>query len=73
VKEKELNYIESLIPTFANSVVQQAYFESLSKGISVVIEEDNKLYEINSNGEKKFLKNIEKQINISHKKIVING
>ena len=37
------------------------------------IEDNGKIYEISSNGERKYIKDIEKSIKISKKRMIING
>jgi len=70
--EKEIDFLESQIPTLAESAVKKAYLDSLSSGNSVLEVEGSKLYEITPDGTKKFVKDIENDILVEiNKKIII--
>lgn len=70
--EKELDFLEEMIPTLANSATHKAYLDALSSGRSVIEAIDGSIYEIFPDGSKKFIKSIEKDVEVSdYEKIYI--
>jgi len=53
--EKELDYLETLIPLLAESATRKAHLDALSKGLSVTEIVDNKLVTIAPDGTKTIL------------------
>lgn len=68
--EQEMDFLESYIPNLANSATKKAYLDALSCGNSVVEAIDNKIYEVFSDGTKRFIKDIEADIKIDKNKKV---
>lgn len=68
--EKELDFLEEMIPALANSATHKAYLDTLSSGRSVMEAIDGAIYEIFPDGSKKFIKSIEKDIELSDQKLV---
>ncbi|MDP3119198.1 MAG: hypothetical protein Q8N01_02090 [Sulfuricurvum sp.] len=66
--EQEMDFLESYIPNLANSATKKAYLDALSCGNSVVEVIENKIYEIFSDGTKKFIKDIAPDIKIDKNK-----
>lgn len=66
--EQEMDFLESYIPNLANSATKKAYLDALSCGNSVVEVIENKIYEIFSDGTKKFIKEIAPDIKIDKNK-----
>lgn len=50
--EKELDYLETLIPELAESATKKAYFDALSRGLSVTEIIDGKIVTIAPDGQK---------------------
>ena len=72
--DKELDFLEEMIPELANSAVNKAYVDTLSSGKSVIEAIDGVIYEIFPNGTKKIIKKIENDIDVSkNKKLTINA
>ena len=70
--EKEIDFLESYIPTLANSAIQKAYLDALSSGSSVLESIDGTIYEIFPDGSRKIIKKIQGDVKIDlSKKIVI--
>ncbi len=68
--EKELDFLEEMIPTLANSATHKAYLDTLSSGRSVMEAIDGAIYEIFPDGSKKFIKSIEKDIELLDQKLI---
>lgn len=56
--EKELDFLESHIPSLAESAFRKAYLDALSSGQSVLEAIDGKLVEVFPDGTKKVIKSI---------------
>lgn len=54
--EKELNYLETLIPELAESATKKAYLDALSSGIAVTEIVDGKLVSTAPDGTRTFIK-----------------
>ena len=65
--QKELDFLESHIPTLANSATRKAYLDTLSAGLSVTKVIEDKIYEVFPDGTKKFIKNIKPSVKVSKK------
>ncbi len=66
--EKELDYLETLIPELAESATKKAYLDALSSGNSVTEIVDGKLVSTAPDGTRTFIRNAKPMI-----KIVKNG
>ena len=56
--EKELDFLETLIPTLAEGAFKKAYVDALSSGSSILEAMDGKIIEIFPDGTQKFIKPI---------------
>ena len=56
--EKELDFLETLIPGLAGSATKKAYLEALSNGISVTEVIDGKIFRTSPDGTKTFVKKV---------------
>jgi hypothetical protein len=61
-KEESIDYLEKQIPELARVAVEQAYWQSLKSGNSVVEVKNNALVETFPNGDQKFIKNLKPRI-----------
>lgn len=65
--QKELDFLESHIPTLANSATRKVYLDTLSAGLSITKVIEDKIYEVFPDGTKKFIKNIKPSVKVSKK------
>jgi len=63
--EKELDYLETLIPGLAKSATKKAYLDALSRGDSVTEIVDGKLVSTAPDGTRTFIKKAKPMIKIS--------
>ena len=54
--EKTMQFLEQQIPELAESAFRQAYWRTLDAGLSVMITENNGIYEVFPDGTKTFIK-----------------
>ena len=69
-KEESIDYLEKQIPELARVAVEQAYWQTLKSGNSVVEVKDNTLVETFPNGDQKFIKNLEPRISVVKGQII---
>ena len=65
--QKELDFLESHIPSLANSATRKAYLDTLASGLSVTKVIKNKIYEVFPDGTKRFIKDIKPSIKLNKK------
>jgi len=62
--EKELNYLETLIPELAESATKKAYLDALSQGSSVTEIVDGKLVSTAPDGTRTFIKDAKPMVKV---------
>jgi len=62
--EKELDYLETLIPQLAESATRKAHLDALSKGLSVTEIMGNKLVRVAPDGSKTILGDAKPKIKV---------
>ena len=62
--EKELDYLETLIPELAESATKTAYLDALSRGISVTEISDGKLVSTAPDGTITFIKDAKPMVSV---------
>lgn len=65
--DEEIDFIETQIPVLAQGAVQKAYVDTLSKGISVLESIDGKIYQIDPDGKKTFVKDVSPSVKVKRK------
>lgn len=70
-KENELDFLENHIPSLAQNALKKAYVDTLSRGASVLEIINGKMLEVFPDGTQKFIKNVESDIKIKEKNMVI--
>ncbi len=68
--EKTIEFLEKHIPEMAQAAVQQAYWQALASGSSVLVAENGAINEIFPDGTVKFVKNIPPSIEVEKGKII---
>jgi len=69
--ERQLDFIESHIPELAEGAFKQAFWQTLSDGVSVMIAENNQLVEVFPDGTKKIIRELSHHIEHNTKNAVI--
>jgi hypothetical protein len=57
--EKTIDYLEEHIPEMADAATQQAYWQALASGSSVLIADNGEIIEVSPDGEKQTVMKIE--------------
>ncbi len=60
--DKTLDHLESQIPEMAQLAFRQAYWDALSRGMSVLVADDGDLVEVFPDGRREFRKKLEPRI-----------
>lgn len=69
--DNELNYLEEHIPELAQNATQNAFYNALSGGNSVLESIDGKIYRVFADGTKEFVKESNKSVKVTSRKLVI--
>jgi hypothetical protein len=54
--EKNIDYLEKQIPSLSSAAVDVAYWQALAAGRTVLVREEDGIYEVFPDGTKKFVK-----------------
>ncbi len=68
--EKELDYLEKQIPKLAESAVQKAYLDALSRGNSVMEVSEGKIVKTYPDGTQDYVKTVDADIEVDKKYLV---
>jgi hypothetical protein len=65
--EQELDFLEQQIPILAETAFQQAYWQTLSSGDTVMIAENGFLIEVSPDGSREVVKEIGKPVRVTER------
>ncbi len=63
--EESMRFLEEHIPILADAAVKQAYWQALAAGSSVLVCENDVMYEIFPDGTRKVVKQLEPQTSVT--------